>query len=1084
MNGPPPVGNEGIVDIFVLSKNETLAPVIREHMEQNGYQVTLFDDNVHLLEKLKEGKPNLIICDTTDQALPSYDVCRQIKEDRDLWVVPVLILTRAADLSDLLCVLDSNADNFISLPYDLPYLHSLISGMLDTRVERPTPEQIKTQFKIEHDDREFVITADRRKLLEFLLSSFEIAVSRRDQIARSQDQIRSLDQSVRNLESETAENQRAVRAANEKLEQKDQDLTVLRAENKEKDRLIAGKTKETAAVQKELEATSSLLSEIRENLQKLAQEKESAAASYQAEIDTLNEKLAELADALDIRTREYTAAQESLRQTTDRCSLSEKNLANLGIQKEKTDTAFAALAREHAELQESLKQVSDRCSLAEKNLADLGIQKEKTDTAFAALAREHAELQESLKQVSDRCSLAEKNFSDTRLQKEKVETALRNLSHEYDSVNAACRAETARAIAAENETKKVSAQKTEQEGELTRVIEDLKRLSKQQVSDIAAYADALAEAKAHSANLEVQHASLEKEKNLAESALSSKNNELQEQLRDLQVRFSSARAAIEEKETALKSLDVNFAAANLELDKTRENVRLLSAELEETQSALNDEKLDRASRDDEIAGLTGDKEQLSDQVRLLSKTIQEVQSSLITEKEQRRASEDALNSVIREKEAAIRDLRGVHDDVKSNLDLHRSDLVQMRRDLDLAVKARADLEKTLTAAQERIRMLEQEIHSVSAGHAKNGQQVRSLGDELEQVRAALETERRLRHVAEENLKSTLIAHERSSQDLGRLVNERSTLDAAIAAERKSFLEAERAKEAVQKDLASVREKLADMEREQMLRSDEQNQQIRKLSNELRSARSHEKTLEERVEALRNEKLVAENTVSSLSAEIEQARMALADEWGDHMSDRDRLVMTESEKEPPANRAIMVKGPDLPTVVLPSSPPMIIPEESEPDTPGITGVEDLFEDDNPVETVHREDPVTVPETGTDDDSERDSLPEQDSCEDEDDPSGCDTDKTGSDASEDSEGREEDTPEESTSRRTQTGFSFNRTQWFDLLRWSHHSGALSQEQRMQIVRMGRLIQRGRRLTTKQEEQVMEMITLAQTLGYRFS
>jgi hypothetical protein len=37
-------------------------------------------------------------------------------------------------------------------------------------------------------------------------------------------------------------------------------------------------------------------------------------------------------------------------------------------------------------------------------------------------------------------------------------------------------------------------------------------------------------------------------------------------------------------------------------------------------------------------------------------------------------------------------------------------------------------------------------------------------------------------------------------------------------------------------------------------------------------------------------------------------------------------------------------------------------------------------------------------------------------------------------------------------------------------------------MQIVRMDRLIQKGRRLTNKQEEQVLEMIALVQRLGYR--
>ena len=190
----------------------------------------------------------------------------QMKADRDLWIIPVLILTGASELSDLLFVLDSNADNFISLPYDPPYLLSLLTGMLDTPVERPTPEQIKTQFKIQHNDQIFVITADRRKLLEFLLSSFEIAVTKHEEISRAKDRIGFLDQSIKDLESESAENKRSLRAQNETLDQKEQDLKSFRADVSEKDRTIAGKTRENASLQSDLESTRSLLSETREKL--------------------------------------------------------------------------------------------------------------------------------------------------------------------------------------------------------------------------------------------------------------------------------------------------------------------------------------------------------------------------------------------------------------------------------------------------------------------------------------------------------------------------------------------------------------------------------------------------------------------------------------------------------------------------------------------------------------------------------------------------------------------------------------------------------------------------------------------------
>jgi hypothetical protein len=54
--------------------------------------------------------------------------------------------------------------------------------------------------------------------------------------------------------------------------------------------------------------------------------------------------------------------------------------------------------------------------------------------------------------------------------------------------------------------------------------------------------------------------------------------------------------------------------------------------------------------------------------------------------------------------------------------------------------------------------------------------------------------------------------------------------------------------------------------------------------------------------------------------------------------------------------------------------------------------------------------------------------------------------------------------------------------DLLKWAHHSGALSQDQRLKIVRMGRLIQKDRKLTKKQQDQIREIIAFVYALGYR--
>ena len=61
------------------------------------------------------------------------------------------------------------------------------------------------------------------------------------------------------------------------------------------------------------------------------------------------------------------------------------------------------------------------------------------------------------------------------------------------------------------------------------------------------------------------------------------------------------------------------------------------------------------------------------------------------------------------------------------------------------------------------------------------------------------------------------------------------------------------------------------------------------------------------------------------------------------------------------------------------------------------------------------------------------------------------------------------------------SFTSTQWLDLLRWAHHSDALSRNQRQKIVMMGRLVQKDGKLTKRQQEQIREIFSFAYALGY---
>ena len=70
---------------------------------------------------------------------------------------------------------------------------------------------------------------------------------------------------------------------------------------------------------------------------------------------------------------------------------------------------------------------------------------------------------------------------------------------------------------------------------------------------------------------------------------------------------------------------------------------------------------------------------------------------------------------------------------------------------------------------------------------------------------------------------------------------------------------------------------------------------------------------------------------------------------------------------------------------------------------------------------------------------------------------------------------------------TDWTVTRDRWFDMIKWVHHNTTIPEDQRKELlgnlVHMSRLIQKGRHLTTRQEESIRSIYAQMQDLGYRF-
>ncbi|MEI7857078.1 MAG: response regulator, partial [Methanomicrobiales archaeon] len=1040
MNNPQSDGNENVIDIFVLGESEAATLELNEQLENQDYRVTHFTDGQELISTLRSGRPNLIICDTTTFGQEAYDYCRQIKSDDTLWMIPVMILTRASSLSDLLNVLDSNGDNFIAQPYDFPYLLSLIEGMLASPVERLTSDQIKTQFKIQHDDKIFVVTADRRKLLEFLLSAFEIAVKNSEDLSTAQAELQVLSSRITILEDAGIDNARVIGMLNTDIRKKELEEHSLKGDLEEIEKALDEKTAEAAALTRAMDENKILLTTTEDHVRMLLAEKEKTASCNLSETTLLTDQITALSQEISLKATELNTAQHALEGETACSSNLDLALKKSKAHIEQLETSLQALTLEHADRTSELSAEKKRADAAELEtksvlLAKTQAEEELThhvDEMKDSVRKQNDEilgLKTALEAEKDRFLSAETRFETLRhemeqlkvtneVQEESHQQQLEDLQSRLDAAMATifsqerelqilkderivahadektAQAAAAAITAALNETRagieerEWKIQSLEKEiadiglekaaGEekfrtLTKSLEDASQALRAEKEQHAAIEEHLnAAIRERDAALQ----SVQEEHERTKADLDLQKNHLAQMNRDLEsaaLLRSTLQGDITQASSRIKELEHELNSAVLAKDQTGEQIRELAEELERTKSAFDDaslalsgekeahtvlrEELDAAIRDrdaalqsvqgaheltkadldlhknnmarlnqdleaaallrstlekdniqassrikgleHELNSAVQEKDRTGEQIRDLAEELErtkaafdEVRQALSVEKEAHTVIREELDAAIRERDATLHSVMGTHEQTKSDLDLHKKNLLQLNQDLDAANRIYSVLLADFKDASSRIDELESELKSAGLGKEQASEQARSLADDLGRAKAELEAERRIRQAAEMDLQAETQVTGRLKGDIVRSTAEREGLVSALEQERRlhhATVEQVRA--------AALAKEQADLEftsaKEARERQDGQRAaDLRKFSQDLELILARQHDLEQKVQSLESEKATAEARAEALSDEIQQARIALADEWEDHMNDEERLAATE------------------------------------------------------------------------------------------------------------------------------------------------------------------------------------------------
>jgi DNA-binding response OmpR family regulator len=86
-------------------------------LEQAGHQVSGFGDGLSALANAREHPPDLAVLDIMMPGMSGLDVCRELRGDPATAAIRVIILTSAAQETDIAAGFAAGADDYIVKPF-------------------------------------------------------------------------------------------------------------------------------------------------------------------------------------------------------------------------------------------------------------------------------------------------------------------------------------------------------------------------------------------------------------------------------------------------------------------------------------------------------------------------------------------------------------------------------------------------------------------------------------------------------------------------------------------------------------------------------------------------------------------------------------------------------------------------------------------------------------------------------------------------------------------------------------------------------------------------------------------------------
>jgi two-component system alkaline phosphatase synthesis response regulator PhoP len=123
--------------ILIIEDEEDIRELVRYNLEREHFAVSEADSGETGLKAVAQKKPDLILLDLMLPGKDGLQICRELKQNKNVCDIPVIMMTAKGEESDILTGLELGAEDYIVKPFSPKVLVARVKAVLRRKTVAP-----------------------------------------------------------------------------------------------------------------------------------------------------------------------------------------------------------------------------------------------------------------------------------------------------------------------------------------------------------------------------------------------------------------------------------------------------------------------------------------------------------------------------------------------------------------------------------------------------------------------------------------------------------------------------------------------------------------------------------------------------------------------------------------------------------------------------------------------------------------------------------------------------------------------------------------------------------------------------------